>query len=627
MSSLPLDPYKVLGVPKDAQLPEIRAARGKLALKCHPDKVQDAKLKEEKQREFQEVQEAYELLSNEVERTRYDNKVRLEELRRDRGMTSTSTSSPRSSKRHETKYYDVREAEPRPTTFTSSTSHNVYGHTPPSRSWDEEIYARRFDEKPRHARKTASYEYDREKARKDEDRRRRDEEKEWNREKEKAREREKEIKEMERQREREALLKERGREREREKEREKEKEASKKEKDRRKEDRKDDKKKADKDRRKESEDKHRRHKSPYVEYPSDDNEEVIYMTSSSSKADKKKSSSRKYEDVPAAAPPPPRESSRPPPTSERERKNSETLESAIRYLSRSGGKPPPFNRAQTYHPEFSGVRHITPIAVPTPPPAAAAAFAPPPMATNSRDAPLDEDMKRSSTRPRRMSHDTPRSSKEKSHKKSGSSIKDAIIVDASPSGGARIPPSLQKSHSIPIPVQPETHRVPPLSRSSTDTYPRPAQAPGLERASTWMPDSDLGRERSGSHPSRFYTDDSSEEERDRRHRRGRRTQSPGDIPEEIPIQAKRYIVTSERRTVPVQDPYFTEESPRVAKKASYPAPNSSARRADPRAGYYPPEEYEEDAGYFKNVKYATTFNANSIKFSDVPHSLREEVLI
>ena len=49
MSSFPPDPYKVLGVSKDAQTPEIRSAHRKLVLKCHPDKVQDPTLKAKKQ--------------------------------------------------------------------------------------------------------------------------------------------------------------------------------------------------------------------------------------------------------------------------------------------------------------------------------------------------------------------------------------------------------------------------------------------------------------------------------------------------------------------------------------------------------------------------------------------------
>ncbi|KAI1451863.1 DnaJ-domain-containing protein [Annulohypoxylon moriforme] len=620
MSSLPADPYKALGVSKDAQLAEIRSAHRKLVLKCHPDKIQDPKLKEEKQREFQQVQQAYELLSNEAERARYDEKVRLEELRREvRNMASTATSSPRTSKHRESRYnYDVREAEPRPTTFSTSPHNNVYGHTPPSRSWDENLYGRGFDDKPRSARKTASYEkttsyeYDRERARKEDDRRRREEEKEWARQQERAKERDRE----ERHREREAM---------REREREKEKEAARKEKDRRKED----KKKAEKDRRKETDDKHRRHKSPYMEtFPSDDHDEAIYTTSSSSKPDKKKSSpSKKFDETPAAAPPPPREASQPPPTTDRERKNSANLDNAIRYLSRSGAKPPALGRAQTYHAEFSGVRHVAPIAVPTPPPAAASAFAPPPMA-DPREATLDGDVKRSSARPRRMSHDTPRS-KEKSHKKSSPS-KEAIIVDASPSAGpssgARIVPSFTKSHSIPISGQSESHRMPPLSRSSTETYPRP-QPPNLERSSTWMPESDLGRERSRSRHANVYPDDSSEDERDRRHRRSRRTQSPEGIPEDVPVKSTRYTVSSSRKAIPVQEAFYSEDSPRISKKTSYPMPNSSARRAEPRNAYFAEDELEESTpSYFPGgVKYSKQFNPEEIQFSKLPHSLREEL--
>ncbi|KAI0378468.1 DnaJ-domain-containing protein [Hypomontagnella monticulosa] len=616
MSSLPPDPYIVLGVSKDAQLPEIRAAHRKLVLKCHPDKVQDPEQKEIKQKEFQRVQQAYELLSNEAERSRYDDKVRLEELKREKAATAAS--SPRTSRRTETKY-DVRDAEPRSTTFASSPpSHGVYGHTPPSRSWDGGLYERRYDEKPRHAaRKTASYEktttyeYEKEKpSRKEEERRRQKEEDEWAREK--MKEKAKEFRERE-QRERERdLLKEKERE-------------AKKDKERRKEERKEDKKKTDKDRRKESDEKHRRHRSPYVEtYPPEVQEEVIYMTTSSSKSDKKKSSSgRKYEEIPTASPSAPRETSRPPPpTSERERKNSETLDFAIRYLGRSGGNPPTLGRSKTYHPEFSsGIRHITPIAVPTPPPAAGSMFAPPPMAE-----PIDEEVRRSSGRPRRMSHDTPRSSKEKSHKKTGSS-REPIIVDT-PSPGARIIPSLQKSHSIPISGMSDAHRVPPLNRSNTDSYSRPPLAHGLERAATWMEDSNHGRDRSRSRQTGIYLEESSEDDRDHRRRRGRRTQSP-DV---IPISStKRYTVdTSSGKAIPiretVRESYF-EESPRSSKKNSYPMPNSSARRVDHRAGgYYVHDEYEEEPQVYSggfNVKYSDTFDPNAIKFSSVPH--REEL--
>ncbi|KAI1774411.1 DnaJ-domain-containing protein [Hypoxylon cercidicola] len=603
MSTLPPDPYKILGVSKDAQLPEIKAVYRKLVLRCHPDKFQDLKLKEEKQKEFQQVQQAYELLSNDAERTRYDDKVKLEELRRERGMTSAP--SPRTSKRSDSKYYDVREAEPRPSTFASSPgSHNVYGHTPPSRSWDEDIYASKRDyEKPRHARKTQSYEYEKPKpSRKDEERQKRKEEEEWAREKEKARAREKEMKEADRQRdhmqrERDAIV----RDREREKDRDREKELAKKDKDRRKEERKEDKKKSEKDRRKETDEKHRRHKSPYVEEP----EEIVYMTSSS-KPEKKSSSSRKYEE---AVPPPPRDTSHPPELStDRDRKMSDNLESAIRYLSRSGGNPPSLTRAQTFHAEHS-FRHINPIAVPTPPPAAGAMFAPPPV-SNLRDTSLDDEAaKRPLGRARRMSHDTPRSKEKSSHKKSSSS-RDPLIVESS-SPTARVVPSFQKSSTMP-----------PIHRSTTEDFSRPPVAPGLERAATWI-DSGRTRERSHSRHNRGYIDESSEDDRDRRHRRNRRTQSPEPMPIPHIQTTKRYTVErNTARAIPVEaSSYFPDDSPRSAKKG-YPSANSSARRAD---RYY--DEYEEDPRpFFPNVRYADQYGADDVKYSEVTHTpYREEV--
>lgn len=78
-----IDPYAVLAVPKDATLPEIKSAHRKLVLKCHPDKIKDESLRNEAQDQFQRVQQAYELLSDPSRRTKYDQKVRLAELRRE----------------------------------------------------------------------------------------------------------------------------------------------------------------------------------------------------------------------------------------------------------------------------------------------------------------------------------------------------------------------------------------------------------------------------------------------------------------------------------------------------------------------------------------------------------------
>ena len=78
---LPQSPYKTLNVPKDATLATIRSAHRKLVLSCHPDKVQDESAKKEKAEQFHQVQQAYEILSDESRRQRYDEKVKLAELR------------------------------------------------------------------------------------------------------------------------------------------------------------------------------------------------------------------------------------------------------------------------------------------------------------------------------------------------------------------------------------------------------------------------------------------------------------------------------------------------------------------------------------------------------------------
>jgi len=64
-----LDYYKILEVPKDTSQEDIKKAFRKQALKYHPDRNQGNKESEEK---FKEVNEAYETLSDESKRRRYD---------------------------------------------------------------------------------------------------------------------------------------------------------------------------------------------------------------------------------------------------------------------------------------------------------------------------------------------------------------------------------------------------------------------------------------------------------------------------------------------------------------------------------------------------------------------------
>ena len=80
---LPPDPYKALGVPKDAPLAAVRSAHRKLVLTCHPDKVTEESAKKAAADRFHLVQQAYEILSDETRRQRYDERIKLAELRAD----------------------------------------------------------------------------------------------------------------------------------------------------------------------------------------------------------------------------------------------------------------------------------------------------------------------------------------------------------------------------------------------------------------------------------------------------------------------------------------------------------------------------------------------------------------
>lgn len=63
------DYYEILGVSKDADKAEIKKAYRKIAIKYHPDKNPDDKEAEEK---FKEAAEAYEVLSNDDKKAKYD---------------------------------------------------------------------------------------------------------------------------------------------------------------------------------------------------------------------------------------------------------------------------------------------------------------------------------------------------------------------------------------------------------------------------------------------------------------------------------------------------------------------------------------------------------------------------
>ena len=66
------DYYQVLGVEKGASKDEIKKSYRKLAHEFHPDKHQDKDKRKVAETRFKEVNEAYQVLSNEQKRQQYD---------------------------------------------------------------------------------------------------------------------------------------------------------------------------------------------------------------------------------------------------------------------------------------------------------------------------------------------------------------------------------------------------------------------------------------------------------------------------------------------------------------------------------------------------------------------------
>ncbi|XWS42341.1 hypothetical protein CRYUN_Cryun16bG0006300 [Craigia yunnanensis] len=65
--------YSVLGISKDASFSDIRIAYRKLALKWHPDRyARNPGVAGEAKRRFQQIQEAYSVLSDNTKRSMYD---------------------------------------------------------------------------------------------------------------------------------------------------------------------------------------------------------------------------------------------------------------------------------------------------------------------------------------------------------------------------------------------------------------------------------------------------------------------------------------------------------------------------------------------------------------------------
>jgi len=131
------DHYKALGVDKTADASTIKATYRKLVLKCHPDKVTDPALKEQKQEEFHQIQQAYECLIDDEKRGKYDALVTLEKLRKERATARASAPRDRTARFDVPTSGGASFAANGPTRYT--TEHRV---PTASREDDDRYYAR-----------------------------------------------------------------------------------------------------------------------------------------------------------------------------------------------------------------------------------------------------------------------------------------------------------------------------------------------------------------------------------------------------------------------------------------------------------------------------------------------------
>ncbi|MCJ1466116.1 hypothetical protein MMC07_004735 [Pseudocyphellaria aurata] len=147
-SPLPPNPYKTLNVTQDASLATIRSAHRKLVLTCHPDKFQDEAVKVQKQEQFHEVQQAYEILSDETKRQRYDERVKLAELRAE---MMKEKGGPRIPQEHGSRMVPEFSSRPRPSPVFEVRGDRVYEERVPSRSFEEDVFSTNFQEhRPRY---------------------------------------------------------------------------------------------------------------------------------------------------------------------------------------------------------------------------------------------------------------------------------------------------------------------------------------------------------------------------------------------------------------------------------------------------------------------------------------------
>lgn len=140
-SPLPPNPYKALNVAQDAPLATIRSAHRKLVLTCHPDKFQDEAVKVQKQEQFHQVQQAYEILSDETKRQQYDERVKLAELRAEMMKEKGGSRLP---PEYASRVVPEFSARPRPSPMYEMRGEQVYEERVPNRAYEEDVFSTTF---------------------------------------------------------------------------------------------------------------------------------------------------------------------------------------------------------------------------------------------------------------------------------------------------------------------------------------------------------------------------------------------------------------------------------------------------------------------------------------------------
>lgn len=107
----PEDPYRVLGVPRDADLPAIKQAFRERALKCHPDRAAAGE-EDAAADEFVRVRAAFDVLSDPERRRRYDAQRRTERGSRRPRRSASSSSRNGSTRNGRTKRRSKRNGSP-----------------------------------------------------------------------------------------------------------------------------------------------------------------------------------------------------------------------------------------------------------------------------------------------------------------------------------------------------------------------------------------------------------------------------------------------------------------------------------------------------------------------------------